>query len=210
MAVESRSTGERRKEQTRRELVGAAADVFARRGYQVATLDEIAQAAGYTKGAVYTHFDTKEELFLAVMRTRQQTMVEGFFGAGREAPREDAHVDAMADAFARLAPSDAEWALWSEFRLYALRHPHVREQLEAYTRALLAAVVENTRARWRTLGVKPPLAVDKLARLYMALFEGLVSQRSVDPAAVPDRLFGELVTFLDESMLATSTRSPRR
>src|SRR4051794_28740391 len=61
-----RWTRERRLEHTRSLLLDAAEDVFAEKGFAPATLDDIAQTAGYTKGAIYKHFATKEELFLAV------------------------------------------------------------------------------------------------------------------------------------------------
>ena len=61
-----RWTRERRLEHTRSLLLDAAEDVFAEKGFTAATLDDIAHAAGYTKGAIYKHFATKEDLFLAV------------------------------------------------------------------------------------------------------------------------------------------------
>jgi AcrR family transcriptional regulator len=61
-----RWTRERRLEHTRSLLLDAAEDVIAEKGFTPATLDDIAHAAGYTKGAIYKHFTTKEELFLAV------------------------------------------------------------------------------------------------------------------------------------------------
>src|SRR6201985_3920728 len=61
-----RCTRERRLEHTRSLLLDAAEEVFAERGFMAASLDDIASAAGYTKGAIYKHFTTKEDLFLAV------------------------------------------------------------------------------------------------------------------------------------------------
>ncbi len=61
-----RWTRERRLEHTRSLLLDAAEEVFAEKGFTPATLDDIAHAAGYTKGAIYKHFATKEDLFLAV------------------------------------------------------------------------------------------------------------------------------------------------
>jgi len=200
----ARKSTEQRKEQTERELVAAATEVFARRGYQAATLDEVADAAGFTKGAIYAHFDTKEELFLAAMRGRQESMIEAFFGAGESAPRESNHVNAMTAVFERLAPTPTEWTLWQEFQLYALRNPHVRERLEVNIEMLLAAVIENTRIRWETLGVEPPVPIEKLARLYIAIFDGLLNQRSTNPDAVHDELFGELITAIDEAFIAAA------
>src|SRR5271166_4734292 len=66
MAIEP-LTPERRRQQTREHLLQAAAQVFAERGFHGASLDEVAAAAGFTKGAVYSNFKNKEDLFLALL-----------------------------------------------------------------------------------------------------------------------------------------------
>src|SRR4051795_6101133 len=67
MTVEARNRREIKQEQTRARLLEAAAAVFARRGYHVATLEDVAAEAGFTKGAVYSNFESKEALFLALV-----------------------------------------------------------------------------------------------------------------------------------------------
>src|SRR5438105_15844263 len=61
---------------TRAHLLEAAAEVFARRGFHGASVEEVADVAGYTKGAVYSNFASKDELFLAVLEGRMQAQVE--------------------------------------------------------------------------------------------------------------------------------------
>ena len=68
-------TRKERQEQTREQLVEAAARVFARRGYHRATVDEIAAEAGFTIGALYSNFETKEKLFLAIADRQVETRV---------------------------------------------------------------------------------------------------------------------------------------
>src|SRR5256886_17014899 len=70
-----RSRREERKEETRAELVAAAAHVFARNGFHRASLEQIARHAGYTTGAIYWHFEGKDDLFLAVYETYTTTRV---------------------------------------------------------------------------------------------------------------------------------------
>ena len=71
------------KERTRQELVAAAARVFARKGFAGASLEEIAEAAGYSTGAVYYNFAGKEELFLELIRSGWSRQI----GRRTEAPR---------------------------------------------------------------------------------------------------------------------------
>jgi AcrR family transcriptional regulator len=77
-SVPQRWTRERRLEQTRNMLLDAAEELFARKGLLGAALDEIADAAGYTRGAIYSHFGAKEELFLAVIERQRQRFLDGF------------------------------------------------------------------------------------------------------------------------------------
>src|SRR5215469_1395854 len=66
-------TPERRRQQTREYLLAAAAEVFADRGFHGATLDEVAAVAGFTKGAVYSNFKSKDDLFLALLESRYES-----------------------------------------------------------------------------------------------------------------------------------------
>ena len=93
----ARLTRKERQARTRRRLVDAAAHVGARRGLAAASLDEVAQVAGYTKGAVYANFASKEELFLAVLDERfaeRLAQIERLFGSDTDPAVQAAEVGA--------------------------------------------------------------------------------------------------------------------
>src|SRR2546421_3055957 len=77
-AMVDKLTPERRRELTRTALTDAAADVFAKRGFHAASLDEIAETAGFTRGAIYKNFENKEELFFAVIERRVDAQLTRF------------------------------------------------------------------------------------------------------------------------------------
>jgi AcrR family transcriptional regulator len=77
VAVE-KLTPERRRELTRTALIDSARHAFAQKGFEGASLDEIAADAGFTRGAIYKHFDNKEDLFLAVMANFNERMLDSF------------------------------------------------------------------------------------------------------------------------------------
>ena len=110
--------------QTRTRLLTAAGTVFAERGYDRASLDDVAVAAGLTKGAVYSSFASKEELFYALMRERIRERLELVTKAvERQATVRDITRDA-ASALAELISSQAEWhLLFIEFWARAVRDP---------------------------------------------------------------------------------------
>src|SRR5271163_4144869 len=115
-------TPERRRQLTREALVASARDVFAQRGFHAASLEEIAEAAGFSRGAVYSNFENKEELFFAVLDRHVELQLAAFdaFLEDSGGPVAAADED-VARAWRRLtAGSDPQWlALSLEFRLYA-------------------------------------------------------------------------------------------
>ncbi|OBH18952.1 TetR family transcriptional regulator [Mycolicibacter terrae] len=127
-----RWTRERRLAHTRSLLLDAAEEVFAEKGFNTATLDDIAQAAGYTKGAIYKHFAGKEELFLAVSdrywRRYFDNFAEVMTNASQVGERE---LDDIAERWRQLSQDrGAEHAaLGHEFALYLLRNPEARERV---------------------------------------------------------------------------------
>ncbi|MCP9273281.1 TetR/AcrR family transcriptional regulator [Mycolicibacterium arenosum] len=127
-----RWTRERRLEHTRSLLLDAAEDVFAEKGFAPATLDDIAHAAGYTKGAIYKHFATKEELFLAVSDRYWRRYFDNFAEVMAAADQVGARErDEIAARWRQLSHDrGAEHAaLGHEFTLYLLRNPDARERV---------------------------------------------------------------------------------
>lgn len=147
MPVE-RLTPERRRQLTRDALVAAAAEVFTAKGFHAASLDEIAEAAGFTRGAIYSNFGSKEELLFAVYdRLDDMTLVA-------MADEMDEHgsgeIAAPAAAARMMSRSRDMIALSLELHLYALRNPEARERLarlEQQTTDKLAAFIEDAFAR---------------------------------------------------------------
>ncbi|WP_409435298.1 TetR/AcrR family transcriptional regulator [Mycobacterium sp. SMC-14] len=127
-------TRERRLERTRSLLLDAAEEVFAEKGFTTATLDDIAQAAGYTKGAIYKHFTAKDELFLAVSDRYWRRYFENFAEVMANATKVGVReLDDIAERWQRLSRDrGAEHAaLGYEFTLYLLRNPEARERVAA-------------------------------------------------------------------------------
>src|SRR5438445_2150565 len=137
MPVE-RLTPEKRRAMTRDHLLDAAAEVFAERGFHGATLDQVADAAGFSKGAVYSNFASKEDLFFALIERQGESILRDYAEVAE--PRD---VAALADVYLRRdADLTKEWALVTEFDLYALRKPDVRARLVEFSRVLHSHVVE--------------------------------------------------------------------
>jgi len=183
--------------QTRRHLLDAAREVFGRRGFHGASLEEIAEAAGYSKGALYYNYRTKEELFLALLEERLSERVEviheAFTGAASTA-------DALRQAAGRYIGSledNREWLLlYFEFWAYAVREgtitPQFQKSLLTLRRGVQAVIEEHADA----LGVEPDEDTEQLAIAANALALGIAVEKHADPRGVPDGLFGDMLTRL--------------
>ena len=174
-AERERWTQERRRQHTRDLLLDAAEEVFAKKGFEGASLEEIAETAGYTRGAIYKHFGSKEELFLAANTRFNERYVQAFTDVlDPGVPIEQWDLPTVARRWREMSVVDADrLALGSEFSLYVLRHPEVRplvaEQQHAIAR-MIADFMEQQAAR---LGTKMRFPAMTLARVAMAASDGI-------------------------------------
>jgi AcrR family transcriptional regulator len=178
-----RWTRERRLEHTRSLLLDAAEEVFAEKGFTPATLDDIAHAAGYTKGAIYKHFATKEDLFLAVSDRYWRRYFDNFAEVLSAATEVGApELDAIAQRWRQLSiDRGAEHAaLGHEFTLYLLRNPDARERVAGKRRevveALASFVVQGMDRLGGTLLI-PPLT---FAQVLVATSDSVVLGSELD------------------------------
>ncbi len=118
-----------RTRETRKRLLDAAEQVFVRDGYEAAQLDEIAARADRSKGAVYTHFKSKEDLFLALFEHRTRSTVDRLMEGLRGCTTRKESMAAFREFYLGLM-SDRSWPIITlEFKLFALRHPEWKERL---------------------------------------------------------------------------------
>ncbi len=194
-----RLTREEKKARTRAQLIDAAATVFARRGFVAASLDEVAEEAGLTKGAVYSNFDSKEDLFQAVLDERfDEPMQQGAEVIDRASGTTEEHAMAGARMFIDAVEQERELFLLAlEFHIYVARHPEFAPAYRARYREQLAQVAELIRRAHGGTGDLPlPLPAEQMAIAVEALSQGIELQKLADPDGVPDDLLGRLYALL--------------
>ena len=195
-------TPERRRELTRRHLLEAAAIVFARDGFHGARLDDVASLAGFTKGAVYSNFKSKDDLFLALLEDRAESQFAVVTEVLESGPheREEQFPRVRELLGSTMFGDDSFAALYLEFVLYARRNPAARAKLiESMRREL--AIIESLIAREHGLvRGAPPHAVRALAEFSRSVFNGLGLTRLVDPDAVTAETMEVTLDMLYASM----------
>jgi len=192
-------TPERRRAMTREHLLEAAAVVFARNGYHGASLDEVAAAAGFTKGAVYSNFKSKEDLFLALIDHRIDNMTAAF-SAELDAPAvPDEQLPRIQHLIARNFDRD-QGALYFEFMAYAARNPETRAKLADRARRGRDAATRLITEEHERMGTVPAYPIPVLAQMMLALFDGLANLWFLDPELVDDEMLRDVLAFLYENV----------
>ncbi|OEH94419.1 TetR/AcrR family transcriptional regulator [Bacillus solimangrovi] len=124
-----RLTQEERKQETRKMLLESAAETFAKLGFHGASVDKIAEFAGFTKGAIYAHFKSKEELFLALLEQQMQSHVNTIHQIMDEEHSLEHFIKKMGHYFDMDREQNQAWSsLNMEFLLYAMRDESVRQK----------------------------------------------------------------------------------
>jgi AcrR family transcriptional regulator len=197
-------TPERRRAMTRRHLLDAAAAVFTEKGFHGATLDEVAARAGFTKGAVYSNFKSKDDLFLALLDDRVERQMAIIGAELEEGPRDrDVELPRMLDLIRAVMfrEENAEFTLlFLEFVLYARRNPEARAKLVAMARHDRANTVEMIRREWERRGATPKFDVEAEATISLALFNGLGLAQLVDPESVDESTLATALDFMYEAL----------
>lgn len=175
-----------RVEQNREEVLAAARRVFLARGYTGASLDAIAEEAGFSKGIVYSQFDSKADLFMALLERRiDERAAENEAIARRTRGFEG--LRALLRAGRRHEEAEMAWGLLlHEFRVQAARDPALnRRYVAAHARATerLAALLARL---YQDEGMTPPAPPRALAAIVMAVGTGLQLERAADPRAYPE------------------------
>jgi AcrR family transcriptional regulator len=203
-----RMTQAERREETREHVLQAAGRVFARSGFHAASLEEIADEAGYSRGAVYYNFSDKEQLFLELLdrrcAERAQDLREVFAGSDQDVAAVSRKAQLAAQNAFEAMTGDPEWrALYMEFLAHAARDPAFRRAFARRTdqmrSALEEVVVERAQPFADSLGMEP----EQLAVVIDALGTGLFAHHMLHGArAVPPDLFSKALALIVEGIAA--------
>jgi AcrR family transcriptional regulator len=177
----------RRRSNTRARLLEGALDVFAERGFHGASVEDICDRAGFTRGAFYSNFGSKDELALALFQATTDRLLEQIAALMPElANQPGTLLDAVLGLLDEAAPDQRQWHLIStEFTLHALRNPEAARALNeqrAMFRTQLTQLVEEI---GQTGGLTFNVPAEQFVRMVIALHEGARSQSLLEPRKVP-------------------------
>ena len=172
-------------ERNRDAVLAAARRVFIDKGYAGATLEEIAEEAGFSKGVMYSQFESKADLFLHLLERR----IEDRSNQNKRVVAQSAGADGLRTLLDRAAEdwlAEMPWfRLLIEFRALAARDPIVNARYAAAHARTLDGLASDIQTLWAKAGLEPNVPVRVMAEFIQALAMGATLERAANPDAMP-------------------------
>jgi AcrR family transcriptional regulator len=192
---------EESRKRTRERLLKSAQEIFARDGFTGASIDRIAEHAGYSKGAVYSNFDSKEALFLELLRDRMSEEL----GELHQLLQERSSIAEILLALRQRYSSLEKQVIWcllsTEFQLQAGRNPDFARPFAELYRNQRRAIAKLVTMVAKRDGAKLEWNAEELATSLMALTHGIALQRAADPESVSADSAGKAIQLLLKASL---------
>jgi len=196
------------RDETRQRIIAAAADVFANHGVTGTSVEQITLAAGFTRGAFYSNFTTKEELAVAMLEDHLAVSQSHNRALLHHHPDPVTFVDALRDDVGRDDPLHRNPLLQVELMLYVARTPELRPILGEHLRAMRDLVGELAATTLRTNGVDLRIEPHQLGTVLVALEDGLRLHRLIDPDSTPADAFLDTLEVLHRLMTQPAAEPP--
>jgi AcrR family transcriptional regulator len=204
--MRGRLTRHERSRRNRSLVLAAARRVFLAHGYHGASLEQIAEEAGFSKGVVYSQFESKADLFLALLEQRIEErasenaqLVEHL--AARDQLTTDRGLMALAEHVTRRDQADHEWGLLViEFRVHAARNPDLNRRYALVHERTVAGVARVVARIYERTGGRLPLPAADLARLLLTVGAGARLEQATNSEVLPNTLVAELLGSVPDSL----------
>ena len=176
-----------RREATRTRLLHAAMEVFADRGFHGASVEDICERAGFTRGAFYSNFSSKDDLVLALYEQHVHRLTERVESlADRASADPGAILEGVFDVWAERPQAQEQWfLLQTEFTLHAIRDKEAGRawaRQQAQVRSQLARLVQRIADEH---GLELSVTPEEFVRLALAVYQGGLAQHLLEPRKVP-------------------------
>jgi AcrR family transcriptional regulator len=184
------------RELTRKRLLDAAERLFARHGFDATSVDDVAEAAGFSKGALYYNFESKDELLEALVERSIADLVTSLESALADAHTIEEKLSAAQRLLTEQERDQHGGQLELEVFVQAVRDPKLRRMVRKAYGRMVKAIASLIDEQFEQAGVRPPMPADQLAIAIVAGSLGHGLMQALDPDAVPTGLLPSVVALL--------------
>ncbi len=202
-----RLTRDEQRQQTVGRLLDSAERLFSRDGIGETSIEDIAENAGYSRGAFYSNFEDKDALVLRLLG-RQQDLSIDETNAIAEVATDPAKLLEQLLAWSR-KPRGSRAGIDIEYVLYASRRAEGRPKLKDLSDRLLAQHAHLVGLQHSMRDIEMPIEPEDAAKIMLGLDEGFALLRLCDPDNFPHTLWADTIAFLDEAVVALAEKRAR-
>jgi AcrR family transcriptional regulator len=193
-----RLSREESRAQTRERLLDAAFKVFLKDGIEAASIEEVAEAAGYSRGAFYSNFESKDDLLCTVLDRELKRDGEEFEAIVTAIPPDEI-INKLREYYVAMARDEAHCAFWLGLQLYSLRNKAIRPRVAELMRKKREHVIDQARRIYAAIGKEPPGSVETVSLGLISISQGVALTRMLEPEAISDELLPKsLETLFDQ------------
>jgi len=201
-----RLTREESRAQTRERLLDAAFAVFVKDGIDAASIEEVAEAAGYSRGAFYSNFESKDELLCAVLDREIHREGQEFEALVSAIPPADL-IGKLREYYVEMGRSEGDCAFWLGLQLYALRNEAIRPRVAELMRKKRDHVIAQVHRVYAAIGKEPPGSAETVSLGLISIAQGLGITRMLDPQAVSEEDLPKSLETLFDQITGVGTAS---
>jgi AcrR family transcriptional regulator len=203
-----RLTREESRAQTRDRLQDAAYEIVVRNGIEEASIEDIAEAAGFSRGAFYSNFESKEELLCALLERETERWQEELRTIMGQATSAHELIQKARAYYVHLGVNSQRCTFALAVRLYAMRHPSVLPHVNEMMRKDQAKVVHQVQAVYAAAGIEPPCSPEIIAFGLMAIAQGLALTQVSDPDAISSEFLPHILETLFDRLSGLGSLTP--
>lgn len=202
-----RLSRDEQRQQTVSRLLDSAERLFSRDGIAETSIEDIAENAGYSRGAFYSNFDDKDALVLQLLERQQESAIAETNAIVDTETDPEQLVERLLDWSRN--PRGKRGVIGIEYVLYASRSDAGRSKMKELSDRLLAQHAHLVKSQYDLLDTEMPIGPEDAAKIMLGLDEGFALLRLNDPENFPQTLWGDTIAFLNEAVLALAEKRAR-
>ena len=199
--IRKRLSREDSREQTTQRLLDAAQKLIAKKGLEAASVENIAAAAGYSRGAFYSNFSSKDDLFIELLRRDHEKFTAELNALRSSALSVDQVQRRIRDLYGQIYRDNESCMNWAEARMLAARDARFRSKLDTLMIQKRGQIAEFIEYFYSRVGVVPPVSPEKIAMGFMSLAEGMKLFMLSSPAEMTPAIAESLLTLFIDSIM---------
>jgi len=200
--MKKRLTRQESKAATQEKLLGAAAKIFARRGFAGASIEEIAETAGFSRGAFHANFKSKDALFLTLVETQIKAITSEIHELIAASKCSEETLQNLRIAYSCYSGADRDaFLLLTEAQLYAMRNPRFGKKLSALLGSVHDELIASIKKVQKMMKSQDSVSAEQLVLIGFAFCHGMTLHSLMDPERYSDKLVSESTRFVFDKVL---------